>query len=167
MNSLPKPKKVNESGLDPSTATAWAISRLDGRSTDRLIRLVRTDPDPNVRRMAAYALGQIRNKRAIAALLEVLGDRALPGAVRGMAAEHLPASFTWDAVPDLITGLRDPTPEVRFWCAYGMGFLRIRSALPRLRRLAADDYARVPGWWTVKREAWWAIKQIAYGPWEG
>jgi HEAT repeat protein len=127
---------------------------------------VRTDPDPNRRLMAAYALGHIRNKRATAALREVLGDRAQPSAVRGMAAEHLAASFTWDAVPDLVAGLRDPTPEVRFWCAYGVGFLRIRSALPRLRRLTAGDYARVPGWWTVKREARWAIEQIAQGPWE-
>jgi len=163
---MPKPKKVNRSGLDPATTAAWAISRLDGRSTDRLTRLVRTDPDPNLRRMAAYALGHIRNKRAETALREVLGDRAQPSAVRGMAAEHLAASFAWDAVPDLITGLGDPEPEVRFWCAYGMGFMRVRSALPRLRRLAAGDYARVPGWWTVKREARWAIEQIAQGPWE-
>ena len=83
-----------------------------------------------------------------------------------MAAEQLGASFSWEAIPDLIAGLRDASPEVRFWCAYAVGFLRTMDALPDLEHLAATDRTKVPGWWTIAREARWAIKQIQLGPWD-
>ena len=138
----------------------------DGRTTTRLIKVLRNHPDPDTRRDAAYALGQFDSTRATTALCDVLRNRAEEGAVRGMAAEQLGASFAWDAVPDLMAGLRDQAPEVRFWCAYGLGFLRVESARPELERLAAGDYAKVPGWWTVKREARWALGEIDRGPWQ-
>lgn len=138
----------------------------DGRSVPRLIRLMRNDGDVKVRELAANALGNISGKRATAALRAVLANRDELAEVRGAAAEQLGASFAWDAVPDLIAGLRDGAPEVRFWSAYGLGFLRVQKASRELKRLAANDYAKVPGWWTVKREARWALKEIARGPWE-
>ena len=49
--------------------------------------------------------------------------------------------------------LRDPAPEVRFWSAFAQGWLRDPRALPELRRLAAEDTAEVPGWWSVGKEA--------------
>jgi HEAT repeat protein len=103
---------------------------------DRLIRLVRTDADPNIRRMAAYALGNIRNRRATAALREVLRDRGEEGAVRGMATEQL--VYTKAAIPDLLKGLGDSSREVRFWSAYALGEGRVKAAVPALRRLTRD-----------------------------
>jgi HEAT repeat protein len=127
---------------------------------------LRTHPNADDRKFAAYALGDIGGKRAVAALRATVANRQEDAEVRGMAAEQLGASFAWVAVPDLIARLRDTTPEVRFWSAYALGFLRVREASRTLERLAKTDYARVPGWWTVKREARWALKEIARGPWE-
>jgi HEAT repeat protein len=132
----------------------------DGRTTSRLIRLLRTDPDREIRRMAAYALGNIGSPRANAALRRVLRDRTEVGVVRGMAAEHL--VFERSAVRDLIAGLRDAAQEVRFWSAYALGEGRVKSAVPALRQLRRDR-ARVRGWWSVAREARWAIATIEAG----
>jgi HEAT repeat protein len=137
----------------------------DKRSVPRLIAMMRDDAEVTGRYLAAYALGNIGGKRATSELRRVLANHDEAPIVRGMAAEQL-GWFNREAIPDLLAGLRDKTPEVRFWCAYAMGVMRVRSSLPTLRRLAASDYAKVRGWWTVKREANWAIKEIARGPWE-
>ncbi len=48
--------------------------------------------------------------------------------------------------------LDDPSPEVRFWCAFALGQIGARSALPALRQLVASDEAVVLGWWSVGTE---------------
>jgi HEAT repeat protein len=133
----------------------------DGRSTSRLIKLLRTDRYAETRRMAAYALGLIGSPRAIRALREALANTTEAGAVRGMAAEHLVHENS--AIPDLMTGLRDASREVRFWSAYALGEGRVNAALPALHNLAARDRSRVRGWWSVAREARWAIATIEGG----
>ena len=55
--------------------------------------------------------------------------------------------------------LQDPSKEVRFWCA-----LLTRRNRPRcaggLRKLAKVDHRIVKGWWSVSREANWAIRTM-------
>jgi HEAT repeat protein len=147
----------------------------DGRTVSRLIKLVRMDRDPQIREAAAYALGignmdrrrlwrkdgGMRLTRETRVLREVLADRSESGIVRGMAAEHL--VFVKAAIPDLIRGLRDEAREVRFWCAYALGAGWVKRALPELRRLTTDR-SRVKGWWSIAREARWAIASIEGGP---
>jgi len=133
----------------------------DGRTTSRLIKVLRTHPDPDSRKFAAYALGSFDSPRATAALREVLVDQSEQPAVRGMAAEQL--VFQSTAIPDLMTSLGDASREVRFWSAYALGGGRVREALPALRQLAATDRSRVRGWWSVAREARWAIATIEGG----
>ena len=137
------------------------VARLDGRSTDRLIRLVRTDADPFVRRMAAYALGNIGTPRTTRVLRDVLRDPDQPAAVRGMAAEQL--VYKRAGIPELLAGLRDASPHVRFWSAYALSESRVKRALPELRRLAATDRRRIRGWWSIAREARWAMAVIEAG----
>jgi HEAT repeat protein len=130
----------------------------------RLIKVMRTHPDAGDRKDAAYALGNFDGRRATTALREALADQGEMAAVRGMAAEQL--VYRGEAVPDLIAGLRDSCREVRFWSAYALGEGRVERALPALRRLAAMDRSRVATWWSVAREARWAIATIEAG-WTG
>jgi len=132
----------------------------DGRTTSRLIKILRTHPNSEDRKFAAYALGLFDSARATDALREALARKSEVAEVRAMAAEQL--VYRSAAVQDLINGLRDPNREVRFWCAYALGEGRVKRALPRLRRLTADR-ARVAGWWSVGREAKWAIATIEAG----
>ena len=112
------------------------------RSTRRLVtltllaHLVDPDEDPDVRGEAA----------------EQLAWEPGTGALRRSVVEHLHA------------GLDDPVPEVRFWCAYSLGTLRVRRAIPRLRELVADP-AAIPHFWTVGEEAVWAIMTVLHGSW--
>jgi len=112
------------------------------RSTRRLVtltllaHLVDPDEDPDVRGEAA----------------EQLAWEPGTGALRRSVVEHL------------LAGLDDPVPEVRFWCAYSLGTLRVRRAIPRLRELVADP-AAIPHFWTVGEEAVWAIMTVLHGSW--
>ena len=132
----------------------------DGRVVSRLIKVARTHPNRDDRYHAAYSLGLFDSVRATAALREVVRDRNEHAEVRGRAAEAL--VYQRSAIPDLMAGLRDPAPEVRFWSAYALGEGRVRRALPALRRLTKDR-SRVRGWWSIAREARWAIATIEGG----
>ena len=135
----------------------------DGRAIGRLIKVLHKHTHTDDRRFAAYALGLFDSPRATAALRSVLRKQAEEGPVRGMAAEQL--VYRKSAVPDLMAGLRDPSREVRFWCAYALGEGRVRRALPELRRLKGDR-SRVRGMWSIAREVRWAIATIEAG-WTG
>lgn len=132
----------------------------DGRTITRLIKVARTHPNRDDRYHAAYSLGLFDTVRATAALREVVRDRNEHGEVRGRAAEAL--VYERSAIPDLMAGLRDVAPEVRFWSAYALGEGRVKRALPALRRLTKDR-SRVRGWWSIAREARWAIATIEGG----
>jgi len=91
--------------------------------------------------------------RAVEPLLRAATDIAQDMRVRAQAVESLGYLRDGRAVEPLIALLRDPSPQIRFWSAFAHGRLRDRRALPALRRLAAEDSAEVPGWWSVCKEA--------------
>ena len=64
----------------------------------------------------------------------------------------------------LIEHLVDRDPDVRFWCAYAVGELRTKAAVPVLRQLV-NDRTVVPQWWSVGLEARDALDVIAGGTW--
>ena len=132
----------------------------NGRARGQLISLLGSDPSPSVRHAAADALGALCGSEGIQALRDVLADHREDPFVRGKAAESLALCFAKDAIPDLIAALRDESADVRFWCAYGLGFLKAKSAVPELKRLASEDQAEVPTWGTVSAEAARAIAEI-------
>jgi len=137
----------------------------DRRATSNLVQAMLGDPDNMVRQLAAQSLGHLGSPKAILALRHVFNDPQQDAGVRGAAAEALGASFTFDSADELIAGLGDPVAEVRFWSAYALGFMRVEAALPELQRLAAADHAEVTGWWSISKEAMWAIGEIERGPW--
>ena len=57
----------------------------------------------------------------------------------------------------IVSCLRDPEPEVRFWSAFAAGVLELQESRAQLERLRGDD-ASIEGWWTVGEEAGWALR---------
>jgi HEAT repeat protein len=152
----------NES-LRRDAAQALGVLR-DRRATAALIHAMLRDPDSMARQLAAQSLGDLGSPKAIRALRGVLTDRSQEPSLRGATAEALGGSFAFDSTAELIAGLRDRSPEVRFWSAYALGFMRVESALPELERISSGDDAEVPGWWSVSKEAVWAIAEIRDNP---
>jgi HEAT repeat protein len=77
-------------------------------------------------------------------------DTTQPARARGAAAESLSNAGTGDPsiVPVLVLALEDPSPEVRFNAAYGLGQLRSvvgSDALQALARVAATEDGEAPG----------------------
>jgi HEAT repeat protein len=91
------------------------------------------------RSAAAYALGMMREPRAIAHLEAVLADRKESPTVRGHAAEALAYLKKRRSFTVLLSALDDPEPEVRRWAAFALGELGDKRALPELKRVALLD----------------------------
>lgn len=156
---------TNES-LRRDAALALGVLR-DRRATATLVQAMLSDPDSMVRQLAAQSLGHLGSPKATRALRGVFTDQSQDPGLRAATAEALGASFVFDSTGELICGLSDRSPEVRFWSAYALGFMRVESALPELERLASRDDAEVPGWWSVSKEAVWAIAEIRdNAPWQ-
>ncbi len=118
------------------------------------------DPNTDVRAMAANALGSFPSVGAAAALSKALRRSGEDPKIRGMAAEGLALAGGKMAVEPLIEALSDPSPEVRFWAAVGLGGLGDTAALPALRRLSEAEGASPPGARDVREEAVKAIENI-------
>ena len=160
----------------PRDGYEWAktliAAPLTEPETDELIEAARS-AEPDGAQMAAWALGfgEIPENLllgAVRALLDVLVDSTCPGPVRGQAAEAVAEQLEFsdhldparlDAETSLTDMLNDPSAQVRFWCAFGLGKLQTTAALPTLRALTVDTTS-VPGWWTVGEEASDAINTI-------
>src|SRR5690606_3503165 len=112
----------------------------------------------------------IMDARALEPLLAVFTNTAEPPYVRAQAAEGLTylvadsdtRTPAWRAVSQALQqGLNDTDTDVRFRSVFGLGALRARSALPRLRELAAADTAiSATMLWTIQEEARQAIAAI-------
>ena len=120
------------------------------------------------REAIAYTLSWLRRKdnhEILQALLKIVNDVSGNASVRGQALEGLgvqkpsPAHELWRAVEQtILTSLSDTSAEVRFWACYAAGTLQMKSALPQLRELAANDTTMYPTWWRVSEEAADAIE---------
>lgn len=139
-----------------------ASGRLSGATIDALIRIPYGDPTNG--EAAVYALGaaKVRRRnarRVVLTLVAILEDSTLKNEVRAQAPEeigvhvhHQQRALRRLAVNALRRQLRDPSPDVRFWSAFGLALLSEREARHDLRRLQHDQ-AIVPGWWSLGDEA--------------
>ena len=125
---------------------------------------------------AMYALGRAsaKNHEAHAVLLETLSDADEHLRVRAQAAEALGDCFENARVPGplrkkvedaLLDAIDHPDVELRFWCAYALGKLRVKRAIPVLQKLAETDQRVYPTWWEIAEEAKDAITVIQGGQW--
>jgi HEAT repeat protein len=140
------------------------LALMKGRGTaSRLARIMRGAKTPESRYAAAWALSQpeVRSVQVMPALIEALEDAHEDMDVRGQAAESLGLLFGgrvgkagYERVGHTLVGfLEHPDPALRFWCAYALGQLGFRPALPTLRLLAHGDERLYKLWWTVGEEA--------------
>ncbi|MCI0485817.1 MAG: M56 family metallopeptidase [Blastocatellia bacterium] len=123
----------------------------DVRAVKPLINALRDD-DPVVRRIAAWALGEIRSPRAIESLRQHLSDSDAD--VRAQAAQSLGDIEDKQPVEDLMLALKDPYPQVRLKAAHALGDIRDRRSLPALTTALEDPDEN------VRDKARWAIKEI-------
>lgn len=124
---------------------------------------------------AAHVLAWRDDRRMAPAFVACVEDQALPGPVRGMAAEALGMMFgcaaarkrAWRAAEGaLLAALDDPVATVRFWSCYALGEMRSVRAVAALGRLRDGDEGCAPGWWYVHEEAADALARIAGRPGE-
>jgi HEAT repeat protein len=80
--------------------------------------------------------------------------------VRGEAAEALAHGHRTKSHEILLKGLKDPSKDVRFWCAFALGEMAEKRAIPTLKHLLATDGRIVKGFHSVAREAEDALKNI-------
>lgn len=112
------------------------------------------------RAAAAYALDLPRGKAAIRALEQVVANKREHPKVRGQAAESLACNHRAKSHHIVRANLSDPSKDVRFWCAYSLAQMADHEALIPLKKLTKRDHRVVRGFWSVSREAKWAIRQI-------
>jgi HEAT repeat protein len=134
----------------------------DARTLRRVERVLEGDGDEDGRAAAAYVLGFNGASEASDVLARRLADADESPKVRAYAAEGLGhllqgGPVLADARATVVSCLRDPEAEVRFWCAFATGALDLQEARPQLEQLTADE-AQVEGWWTVGEEATWALR---------
>lgn len=126
------------------TRAAAALGRLrDIASVPPLCRALEYGGDLPM--VAAWALGEIGDPRAVPELLEVLrsGERAAEGDLRRTAAIALGRIGDESAVPALCEALRDPVIEVRESAAEALEMLASPLAVPALCAALAVPQDRV------------------------
>lgn len=146
---------------------AKALANLGGARARRgCTRLLDGKAPKPVRYAATYALAYMRDDEAASTLMALVRDRHEAEEVRGQAAEGLDylgregGPHRRAAARTALHGLDDPSPVVRFWCAFALGAMRFEPAVPALERLARQDKAMCPGWWQVCDEAADAVAMI-------
>lgn len=115
------------------------------------------------RAAAAFAMQMVSTPRTIRALESTVKDKSEHPRVRGEAAEALAHCHRTKSHDVLLEGLHDSTKDVRFWCAFSLGQMAEKRALPWLERLAATDRRMVKGFHSVAQEAADAIANIQKG----
>jgi len=154
-------KQLNCLSLLDANDAARAIWKDPDPALERpVIRILRNGRKVHNRVEAAYALGAMDGSARTIALEGSLSDKSESPKVRAFAAEALVVIHRKVTHSVLLRNLEDSSAEVRFWCAYALGEIQERKALPTLRWLAENDNRVVKGWWSVSKEARDAITRI-------
>lgn len=178
------PQTADPSDASDLVGSSPQVVQEDPRSVAALSRVLTNDADPEVRRTAAWALGQIEDVAASEALQRAvrqdddaevrqtavwaLGQIQDHGAVDALVDAlsdtdpQVRATAVWAlgriqddrAVDGLVGVMGDADPEVRKDAAWALGQIQDRSAVPALVRALTDAE---PG---VRAQAVWALGQI-------
>jgi len=85
-------------------------------------------------------------------IAQAVSDTTENPRVRGEAAEALAHAHRKRSHDVLLKNLADPSKDVRFWCAFALGQMAEKRAIPFLKRLAAIDGRIVKGFHSVARK---------------
>jgi HEAT repeat protein len=128
-----------------------------------LILTLKKGRTPFNRAAAAFAMQMVATPRTIRALESVVADKSESPRVRGEAAEALAHRHRRKSHDVLLKGLSDSSKDVRFWCAFALGEMAEKRAIPFLKGLVATDKRIVKGFHSVAKEASDAIENIEIG----
>jgi HEAT repeat protein len=103
------------------------------------------DERQDVRRQAAYGLGETKNERAVPALTTALDDDDL-AYFAIYALGQLGRDGVASAVQPLVRTLDHPEGCLRARAAGQLGLMKAIEAVPRLRVMLTDPHAMVRGW---------------------
>jgi HEAT repeat protein len=103
----------------------------------------------------------VTTPRTIIALEQAVKNISERPGVRGEAAEALAHCHGKKSHDVLLAGLADPNKDVRFRCAYALGEMAEKRAIPAWRLLVANDRRIVKGFHSVGKEAADTIECIA------
>jgi HEAT repeat protein len=139
---------------------AKEVWNIDGNAMARqLIETLKRGRRAFNREAAAYAMQAVRGIHVAIALETTVRNKSEHPKVRGEAAEALAHCHRKSTHNLLLETLRDPSKDVRFWCAFALGQMRERKAVPILRLLMRDQ-RQVRGFHSVAKEAADAIDEI-------
>jgi HEAT repeat protein len=125
----------------------------DERLERPLILTLKKGRRPFNRAAAAFAMQMVTTPRTIRALESTVKSKSERPRVRGEAAEALAHRHRKQSHDVLLTGLGDSSKDVRFWCAFALGEMAEKRAVPSLKRLVASDRRIVKGFHSVANEA--------------
>lgn len=139
---------------------AKEVWNIDGNAVAKhLIKTLKRGRRAFNRAAAAYAMQAVRDIRVTMALERTVRNKSEYPDVRGEAAEALAHCHGKSTHGLLLRTLRDPSKDARFWCAFALGQMREREAVPFLRQLSRDQ-REVRGFHSVAKEAADAIVEI-------
>jgi HEAT repeat protein len=121
-------------------------------AVEALTRVVAEDPSADIRRQAAWALGEIEDDGAVMALLVAMQDEDVE--VRRMAVWALGELEDEAAIPALVVALEDEDGEIRRHAVWALGEIESPRALEALRTVIRDEDQE------VRRQVVWALGQI-------
>jgi HEAT repeat protein len=140
------PRGVNEliEALKDPNLQGYAtdtLIKLDGQVLPQLERALRSDEE-NIRNNIAYILGEVKDPRAVTALMDALRDETR---LVSLAAASLVNIGDPTVVDPLIQCLTHPNEQVRLYSAYALGNLRDPRAVDPLLELLRDADGAVRG----------------------
>ena len=110
---------------------------------------------------AIYRIQMLPGTGGVGTCERILSNKRESTKVRTYAADTLAHRHRPATHEVVLRTLRDESSaEMRFWCAFALGQMREKRALPLLEKLAKEDHRVVKGWWSVTKEAKEAIKFI-------
>jgi HEAT repeat protein len=125
--------------------TRWyaqaALAKLDSAALPQLEEQLRSG-DEAIREGVARVMGEVRDRRAVAPLLEAIQS---PGETGQSSATALIQIADPASVEPLIELLTSQTEQVRLYAAYALGGLKDRRAVTPLIKLLADPSSSVRG----------------------
>jgi HEAT repeat protein len=153
--------RLNGRGQVNAFEAAMAIWEDSDKRLERpLLLTLKYGRRPFNRAAAAYAMQIVTTPRTIRALESVVKNKSEHPRVRGEAAEALAHCHRRRSHDVLLTGLGDSSKDVRFWCAFALGEMAEKRAVPSLEHLVATDRRIVNGFHSVAKEAADAIENI-------
>lgn len=160
-------KVLSKAFIEEKSDLVWewakAIGILKGKSAVKPLIHALGSESVEHRAAAAYALGMMHESNAVEPLIKALTNTKESPTVKGYAAEALAYIRDQRSVEPLLSGLRDNSPEVRFWAAFALGEIGDARALTELRRVAQSDRGKCPGMGSVRLEAQRACELLEKG----